>query len=71
MHAAVAAIDRHVRRERVATLLDLRYAWAEGKDFQQHVRQLQHTPRATAEARPTNEAPHGERAPLSAQQRGR
>jgi len=35
------AIDRIERRQRVAALTDLRYAWADGAAFEKHIKQLQ------------------------------
>lgn len=67
--AAVAAVDRIVRRERVAMLIDVRYAWAEGGAFEKHVKQLQREHEVpTASERPTTD--QTPRQPLSAMKKG-
>ena len=70
VHAAIAAIDRMQRRERITRLIDARAAWAEPAAFEKHVRQLQrHRSPAAAVQEDTIKRADPARTPLSAQRK--
>jgi len=69
IEAAVAAVDRQVRQERIAALVDLRHAWADDRAFKEHVRRLQQEDRPTTNAAGAPARDDTPRVPLSAQTR--